>query len=224
MENTSSVLTSTLSEVGLGSAKSSKPDATEKDQFLNLFVAQLKNQNPLDPKDGSEFLGQLAQFSMVEGISNLSSSFGELAGNLTANQALQASSLVGKNVDVKSGSMIFDGGHSVNGVIKVPQSVSDLSLKIVDENGLVVKTYELGAQPEGPFNFTWNGLDESGQPLSPGIYSLEALSTIDGAETQLDTYISANVDSVTINKEDKGITLNVFGFGPISMDEIETFS
>ena len=44
---------------------------TQKTQFLKLLIAQLKGQNPLDPKDGAEFVTQLAQFSSLEELINI---------------------------------------------------------------------------------------------------------------------------------------------------------
>ncbi|MBP7824103.1 MAG: flagellar biosynthesis protein FlgD, partial [Pseudomonas sp.] len=71
-----------------------------KNQFLELLVAQLNNQNPLEPQGNGEFIAQLAQFSQVEGIEKLNSSMGSLLSGYQSSQALQASSLVGRKVIV----------------------------------------------------------------------------------------------------------------------------
>ena len=54
--------------------QSSNKAEQQKNQFLKLLVAQLKGQNPLDPKDGTEFVSQLAQFSSLEELINIRTS------------------------------------------------------------------------------------------------------------------------------------------------------
>src|SRR5471030_2845223 len=98
MSESSGIQGVNLSEIGLHSPIDLGKGKTEKNEFLQLFVAQLKNKNPLEPQDGSDFLGQLAQFSTVEGIKNMESAFNKIADSLNSTQALQATSLVGKKV------------------------------------------------------------------------------------------------------------------------------
>ena len=83
------------SPTGPSAAAPAKPDAMGKDTFLKLLVAQLKYQNPLSPTDGTEFMAQTAQFSVVEKLDELAKQNAEL---LSSNRALSASSLVGQAV------------------------------------------------------------------------------------------------------------------------------
>lgn len=71
--------------------------------FFEIMIAQLTNQDPTKPLDGSEYLGQLAQFSSVTGITELNNSFRDMTRSLQSLQALQASSLVGRGVVLQSG-------------------------------------------------------------------------------------------------------------------------
>ena len=92
------------------------------DEFLRLFVAQLKNQSPMDPLKGHEFIAQLAQFSSVEQLTNLNTSFAE---EFKFQQLLGGGDLIGRNatyVDtvlggigegIIQGSKITDGATSV---------------------------------------------------------------------------------------------------------------
>ncbi len=82
--------------------KNAGPKTNElgKDEFLNLLVAQLNNQDPLAPQDNGAFIAQLAQFSQVEGIGKLNTSMESLLSGYQSSQALQASSLVGRSVIV----------------------------------------------------------------------------------------------------------------------------
>ncbi len=73
-------------------------DSLGQEDFLTLMISQFRNQDPFEPMDNGEFLGQLAQFSTVNGISSLNAAFAGLAGSMQDNQALQAAGLVGHSV------------------------------------------------------------------------------------------------------------------------------
>lgn len=224
MSSTNSILPSNLQDVGLNPAVGSDKSKSDKTDFLNLFVAQLRNQNPLDPQKGDEFLSQLAQFSTVEGIKNLEGSFSSLAESLQSNQALQASNMVGRKVDVPSEQFVHLPGDVLHGSIEIPGSVANLAVDILDSNGNVVKTLQLGSADKGSFGLTWNGLDDQGDSVPADIYRLQAKGSVQGSEMRFQTFVQANVDSVTVEKGNKGFTLNVAGFGPVSMDEIRSIS
>jgi flagellar basal-body rod modification protein FlgD len=219
---TGAVLPSTLQEAGLSSPKSGKGEATKQKEFLELFVAQLKNQNPLDPKEGADFLAQLAQFSTVEGIQNMQKSMEGFESSMQSSQALHATSLVGKSVYVKSSFGVLSPGESIKGNIQLPESSGNLDIAIKDANGALVKNLSLGSQKSGDVPFLWNGLDNEGNNLPPGKYFIQATSVVDGKTTALTSSISANVDSVTVKNKSGGFILNVENFGPILLDDVNT--
>ncbi len=213
-----------LSDIGLNTPLKPEKDKSEKNEFLQLFVTQLRNQNPLEPRDGAEYLGQLAQFSTLEGIRNMETAFNKIANSLNSNQALQASSLVGKNVDVKTDNGLYLQGNNVKGSIEVPPYATNVQMEIRNEQGEVIRTVKLNGVDKGEHSFMWDGLDANGNPQPSGVYRFVAKANIHGQEQQIDTYLSANVDSVTINKNGQPVTLNVSGYGKISMDDIRTIS
>lgn len=213
-----------FSQLGLQSPIKVNDEKSEKNQFLQLFVAQLRNQNPLEPQEGAEFMSQLAQFSTVEGIKNMELAFNKIAESMNSNQALQASALVGKKVQVKTDTSIYLQGDKVNGSIEVPENVNNLSIEIRELNGNLVKNYQLGAQQKGDLAFMWDGLDDNGNAMPSGMYQFIARGNINNQEVQFDTFMASNVDSVTINKNGQAPTLNVSGFGSVSLNEIKTIS
>ena len=77
-----------------------------KDEFLKLLIAQLTHQDPTEPMDDREFIAQMAQFSTLEQITNMSQDFGRLAGILSTSQAL---GLLGKTVEIVDGDTIIQG-------------------------------------------------------------------------------------------------------------------
>ncbi len=225
MSETSGLSGVNFQEIGLKSPINLDKDTkTEKNEFLQLFVAQLRNQNPLEPQDGADFLGQLAQFSTVEGIKNMESAFTKIADSLNSTQALQATSLVGKKVQVRTDTGLYMEGNKVSGSIEVPRAVSDLTLDVYNEAGQLVKSYQINAREKGDVSFAWDGLDDRGNAVPSGAYRFEAKGTLDGKTTQFETFIASNVDSVTINKNGQPMTLNVSGFGKVSMNDIKTIS
>jgi flagellar basal-body rod modification protein FlgD len=154
----------------------------------------------------------------------MESAFNKIADNLNSSQALQATSLVGKKVQVKTDMALYTQGNPVNGSVEVPRGVQDLTVDVYNEVGQVVKTYQINAREKGDLAFAWDGLDESGNAVPSGAYRFAARGNIDGETVQFDTYIASNVDSVTINKNGQPMTLNVSGYGKVSINDIKTIS
>ncbi len=123
--------------------------ALGKDAFLQLLVTQLKNQNPLSPQDNGAFVAQLAQFSSLEGINTLNDSVNNISSNFSSSQALQASSLVGRSIIIQTDKAMVDTSKSMNGSVAVPSAVGNVSVKITDKDGNVVRTVDMGAQSAG---------------------------------------------------------------------------
>lgn len=209
----------TFSKFQLKQESVDKQNELGKTQFLELMVTQLNNQDPLSPQDNSEFVAQLAQFSSVEGIENLNNSVDSLATSFQSGQALQASSLVGRSVHVNAKQTILEPAGIITGTLSLPASVSNLRLEISDQNGALVRSIELGENAAGEIDFGWDGSDKDGNALPPGLYSFRATAPLDGANTELDMQLSANVNSVSISGAG-AITLNLAGVGSRSLQEV----
>lgn len=124
-----------------------------KDAFLQLLVTQLKNQNPLSPQDNGAFVAQLAQFSSLEGINTLNDSVNAISSNFSSSQALQASSLVGRSIIIQTDKAMVDTSKSMTGSVDVTAATGNVSVKITDKDGNVVRTIEMGAQSAGTQSF-----------------------------------------------------------------------
>src|SRR6266850_5600333 len=98
--------------------------------FLTLMLAQLKNQDPTSPVDSNQFLNQLASLSTVQGITQLNTSFGALSTSLVSSQALQASSLLGRQALVASTTANLAASGTVTGAVNVPQTTSQVLLTV----------------------------------------------------------------------------------------------
>lgn len=201
--------------------------------FLELMIAQLNNQDPLSPQDNTEFVAQLAQFSSVEGLERLNNNFQSFTNNFMSNQALQASSLVGRSVTVPAESTRLMPEGIVSGTVNLPQSTSDLSISIYDASGALISRYPVGSVASGDMTFRWDGkhLEINGElsewaaeEMAPaGEYRFEVHATQGGQTEQLKTGLSANVNSVTLGA-DGALTLNLAGIGPVNIADVKQFN
>ncbi len=216
------ISTGLLSDISIRekqSAKKTDNGELGQDVFLELMVTQMQNQNPLEPQTNSEFVAQLAQFSSVEGLDKLNNTMGNFVGSFQSSQALQASSMVGRFVKVETDTAFLGKDGIVAGTIYLPQTTDDLKIKISDASGALVAEELMGVQKAGEITFAWDGKDEAGTQLEPGYYEFEVFADIDGEEVQVETALSANIDSVTVGASG-AITLNIAGVGSVPMSAV----
>lgn len=190
-----------------------------KDQFLNLLVAQLNNQNPLEPQGNGEFIAQLAQFSTVEGVEKLNSSMETILSGYQSSQALQASSLVGRKVIVPVDKAVVDTSESFKASAVLPTTSSNVYVNVYDTSGAVVSRINLGEQKAGNVSFIWDGKDASGNVMKPGTYRFEAQATYGNETKGLYTLLPANVDSVTLGGNE--LMLNLAGVGNVPLSQVQ---
>ncbi len=203
--------------------KDAEPKSKElgKNEFLNLLVAQLNNQDPLSPQDNGEFIAQLAQFSTVEGVDKLNTSMESMLSGYQSSQALQASSLVGRKVIIPTDKAMVDTSETFKASMVLPATSSNVYVNVYDGAGSVVNRINMGQQAAGNVSFMWDGKDSSGNLLPPGAYKFEAQASY-GAETKgLTTMLPANVDSVTLGQNGGELMLNLAGLGSIGLSKIQ---
>lgn len=211
----------------LGIQKKQAEEAKKKDtlgqkEFLDLMIAQMQNQNPMEPMDNNQFLGQMAQFSTVTGLSEIKTSFENLSNSLVNNQALTASSLVGRFVMVPAdtGYLPEGEGERFFGAVDLEQTVNNVNINVYTDNGQLVKTIAMGNQKEGLVRFGWDGTDQAGNTLPPGNYRIAAEGNIDGEVQAIETMVVAPVDSVTLGRGGGKMQLNVAGLGTMDFDVV----
>lgn len=190
------------------------------DDFLELMVTELTYQDPFKPMENSELASQISQFSVVSGIDELNNSFAGFSDSMISDQALQAANIVGRNVLVPVTSGNLEAGGSIKGVVGITEPASQVTVRISDTSGELIKEIQLGTQPKGEVNFTWDGLDESGEAVAPGQYQIEAQAEVDGENMMPYTLIESRVDSVSIGAAGQGLTVNLAGLGPVSFSSV----
>jgi flagellar basal-body rod modification protein FlgD len=190
--------------------QASRSDLGQED-FLTLMITQFKNQDPFEPMDNGEFLGQLAQFSTVSGIESLNNSFTGLSGSMQDNQALQAAALVGHSILAVTDTGFLADSGILKGATEIESSASNIQIDITDRSGALVQRLNLGQQPPGLVNFTWDGIDSSGNRAESGQYQVSA-RIIRGTNIEsAATVIEAQIKSVTLGQFGSGMSLNLEG-------------
>lgn len=222
--------TTKLASLGLTSSstttKTASAGAIGQADFLTLMTTQLKNQDPLKPLDSQQFLGQLAQFSTVQGIEEMQTAMGSMASVMESDQTLRAAALVGHDALVTASSISHTAGGSLDGEVTAA-AAGPVTLQVTDSNGNVVRTLQVDATGAGATDFHWDGLTDSGTAAGTGTYTLKAVTgSVAAADvskaTSLDIGVMAHVDSVSI--ESSGLTLNLAGVGGFPLSSIRRVS
>jgi flagellar basal-body rod modification protein FlgD len=172
-----SIVTSKVSD--LLAPKSEQPkskDIGSKEEFLTLLVTQLKNQNPLDPTDPSDFSAQLAQFSSLEQLLNINTNLEKsLNENATLNQLLNSSvaaNLIGKNVSATGNAIKHISGDTENINLMLEKDAKYVNVEIKDANGTVIRSIVKENLEKGENFVEWDGKDMNGVPASSGDYTI----------------------------------------------------
>lgn len=203
----------------------SRAATLDQNEFLTLMLAQLKAQDPSKPVDSATFLGQLAQISQVQGLAQLNDSFSSLASSISSNQALQASSLLGRSALVSSGSALLGSSGGVTGAVDLPASSGRVAVNIFDASGALVQQINLGAQPQGLADFTWDGRLANGARAPAGTYSIGAqYAGGDGKAVSATTLINSTVQSVTMGSGNSRFTLELAGAGSVPFANVRRIS
>jgi flagellar basal-body rod modification protein FlgD len=176
------------------------PSKLGQEDFLQLLVAQMENQDPTKPMDNFQFLSQLAQFGMVDGIQNLQTSFGSVADSFKQSQLLQASSLLDRDVLSPGNVVSLTGSAEIKGFVNVSGQASQIDVEIRSSSGILVDTLKLGASNGGEVAFSWNGRNSDGDALPQGQYFVHAKGFSDGEIRELPVDTLNRVTSVVIDE------------------------
>ncbi len=196
--------------------------ALGKDDFLRLLVAQLRNQDPLNPVKGEDFAAQLAQFSSLEQLQNMNANLqNNLEMDLLLNQALNntlATTLIGNKVKAIGNSVTKTAGEDAEMHYRLASTAQKVTINITDTNGVVVRTVELSGQTSGDHSFAWDGKDNSGNELSEGVYQF-SVAAEDGSGNDIGalTFISGLISGIRYNN---GAAMLLLGDVEISMADV----
>lgn len=200
MATVNAATSSTIASASAPAPVSLKQPDLGKNDFLNLLVAQLKNQDPLKPMDSSSFVAELAQFSQLEQSSNQSALLGKVLD--AQNSSLQYSllPLVGRDVSIQ-GAVIQLGTTPATIDYSLSQDAASVSLSIMNASNQVIRTGTLGPQGAGAQKVEWDGQDQNGTTMPPGTYTY-AITALDAQKQAVSVTTTSRLTVSGIRVED----------------------
>ena len=185
--------TSILTE---GSSSVQKKTTVGKDDFLKLLMAQLKNQDPLNPLESTEFTSQLAQFNSLEQLMQVNEALSEIKNSLSLQGKDNPLDYVGRKVKA-AGNAIALKDHLAEGGAYLLNEDAQVSISIHNDQGQEVRRIDGGWQSKGEHGISWDGKDGAGRVLLDGGYTFEIQAkNAKGASVSVDRYVSGEVTGV----------------------------
>ena len=191
------------------------------DSFVALLTAQMKNQDPFNPVDNTQMVAQMAQFSSLSGITEMSSTLKSIAEKLGATSASDAMSYVGRNV-LTEGSVAYPrttGG--IAGAVELDNDASNVAVTISDANGSVLKSVDLGAQAKGTVSFDWDGTTDSGEAAGNGPFKVSVTARDGTTNVTSRPLVWAPVSAVSMPSGSDPV-LSVAGLGNIAVSAVRS--
>jgi flagellar basal-body rod modification protein FlgD len=201
----SSLLAQSSATGGSSAATGTSGSQNLSETFLKLLVAQMNNQDPLNPVDNSQVTSQMAQISTVTGISTLNGTVSQLVSQLEQNQAVQSAQMAGRTVLVPGNSLALQstgatagsaGSSVAYGGFNLAQAADSVTVTVRDSTGATVRTLNLGAMQSGIQDFTWDGTTGSGAQAATGSYTYSVAAQANGRAVATTAYSAQPVIGV----------------------------
>ena len=182
------------------------------DRFLKLLVAQMQNQDPLNPMDNAQVTSQMAQINTVTGIEKLNTTIEGLSGQFTQLQAIQGASLVGRDVIVPGNVLDINDAAVGQGGFELTSAADNVKVEILSPSGQVVETLNLGAQSAGMHSFNW----AAGESTNDSGLRFRVTSTLGSVSTVATPLMRDRVDAVSTTGTGFNLELALAGTVPYS--------
>ncbi|HCE28601.1 MAG TPA: flagellar biosynthesis protein FlgD [Comamonadaceae bacterium] len=191
-----------------GTSASAKTDsatdpAAAQDRFLKLLVAQLNNQDPMNPLDNAQMTSQIAQINTVTGIQQLNETVKGLAGQFAAQQLMQGSAMVGRQVLVEGNSLALDSEtQQATGAFDLAGSAASVKVQVLDPTGKEVGTVDMGALPAGRYNFAWNASQYQGDSaLRFKVLAANGEAAVGSTALMIDNIVAVSMDNGSLQMQ-----------------------
>jgi flagellar hook assembly protein FlgD len=220
---TNSLNNITSSYVAADTESEKTDDILGRNDFLTLLVAQLENQDPLNPMEGTDFSAQLAEFSQLEQLFNLNEGITALQTALEEGSEADLTSYIGKEIVGEIDSMSIAYGGVSDGFYTLPDG-GEVRVEIYDSEGSVVKVLYPGQQDAGSHTIEWDGTDSSGEQLDDGTYKYSvAVDTGYGFET-ISTTITGEVEGIVYYGDQPLLVVDGVWVNPDSLIQMKAVS
>jgi len=193
-----------------------------KEDFLTLLVAQLKNQDPMNPDDPTEFTAQLAQFSSLEQLFNINESMDSLTNAQKQSDRFATMDLIGKTVSYEDGSFTMEEEGSVSVGYKLDGLASSVTIFIKDQTGNTVATLHPTEMTKGNHFIEWNGMNSNGEHVPAGDYNivLQAAAGYGEDSIAVSPLVQSEVTGVDFNNNTGDAVLYTLAGAEISSESI----
>ncbi|CDG52476.1 MULTISPECIES: flagellar hook assembly protein FlgD [Halomonadaceae] len=222
--------TSVLNNINGGGANglSARQSDELRESFMTLLITQLQNQDPLNPMENAEMTSQLAQINTVSGIEELNSTLEGITSQMDANQALQASGLIGKGVMVPGKDVLVEQDSEGNTYttpfgIELAQPAKSVKATIVGQGGQVIRQLDLKSLDSGVHSFDWGGENDQGDAVASGRYSVQ-IEAVDAEGEQIESTALqyAVVNRVTPNDGSGSVRLDLGAiYGQVNLNDVK---
>ena len=216
LDATSSATASTASSAATSSGTGVSSMAGAQDRFLKLLVAQLNNQDPMNPMDNAQMTSQMAQINTVTSVQQVNDTLKSLSTQLSSLQMLQGSSLVGHDVLVAGSTLALDSGGKTSGAVDLDSRADSVKIDILSAGGQVVDTIDMGAQGAGRHDFDW---DASGH-LATGTPTFRVTATL--GDTKVTNTTLARDKVVSVGSENGAMNVQLQRLGSVAYDSVKT--
>ncbi|MFT3666478.1 flagellar hook assembly protein FlgD [Piscinibacter sp.] len=208
---------SSVSSVGGVAAQSSTTATDASERFLKLLVAQMQNQDPLNPMDNAQVTSQMAQIQTVTGIEKLNTTVEGLSSQFVQLQALQGASLVGRDVIVPGNLLDIHDGVAQGG-FELTSAADAVKVEVLSAGGQVIDTLELGAQTAGMHSFDWN----AGTATNDTGLRFRVTSRLGGVSTTATPLMRDSVNAVAASGT--GFSLELARGGSVDYRAVKAFN
>jgi flagellar basal-body rod modification protein FlgD len=193
--------------------------AGAEDRFLKLLVAQMQNQDPLNPMDNAQVTSQMAQIQSVNGIEKLNRSVEGLGSQFAQMSALQGASLVGRDVIVPGNRLVTNDQNLVQGGFELNGPADSVKVEVLNAGGHVIDTIDLSAQSAGRHGFEWT--PPTGVDAATGD-SFRVVAKNGAASVGFTPLMRDRVDAVVAGGDT--LTLELRNSGSVPYDQIRAFN
>lgn len=188
-----------------------------KDEFLKLMMAQIKNQDPLEPMDSKDMTAQMAQFSALEQLVNMNTKMDKMT-NQKQDNMIQGSNLIGKRVNAMLNQLTVREGKASEINFKLPKDASNISVSVYDGASQLVRKLDVAQSKAGPQRVSWDGLDKNGVVMRDGDYTFVVdAAAPTGEKVPVDTKMGGIVTGL---EWDKGRTLLIVDGKKVPLTDI----
>ncbi len=177
-------------------ANAANDPATAQDRFLKLLVAQLTNQDPMNPMDNAQMTSQIAQINTVTGITQLNSTVKDMASQISGMQVLQGGALVGRSVVTEGSTLTKDAtAGTAGGMFELSGAAADVQVDVTTTGGVLLGTMKLGTLDAGRHEFAWDGAQAGdASTLNFAVRATNAGTAVASTALRKDTVKSVGAD------------------------------